>query len=111
MEHERIINNLLKYCKKSEYPIGKAMNIVQNRVKELIFVDREGVKRFFIKINEEAEISEGEDFRLINGVYFDWKQFNDTNMLNEFIKLAFSCMSNEESRNKLKVILENLNRR
>ena len=55
--------------------------------------------------NKEMKKTEGQDCLLVNGVLFDWKQFNRPEMLGELIDLALNCMSNENSKNKLENML------
>lgn len=101
LKHKNIVNKLLKKYN----DICTAMNKVQDIVEKLQEDDPKGVNKFFNKINKEMKKTEGQDCLLVNGVLFDWKQFNRPEMLGELTDLALNCMSNENSKNKLENML------
>ena len=101
LKHKEIVNNLLKRTNK----VITAMNLVQYIVEKVTENDPKGVKKFFNQINREVAETEGQDFLLVNGVLFDWKEFNRPEMLGELIDLALNCMSNEFSRKRLENML------
>ena len=92
MRNTDIVNNLLK---KTNNDTGKAMNLVQDIVEKFEEYDKEGVEKFFTKVNEG-----------VNDVLFDWRELKKPEVVDELVTLALNCMKTEENKNKLSTMLE-----
>ena len=103
MRNTDIVNNLLK---KTNNDTGKAMNLVQDIVEKFEEYDKEGVEKFFTKVNEGVQETEGEDCLIVNDVLFDWRELKKPEVVDELVTLALNCMKTEENKNKLSTMLE-----
>lgn len=98
MKHNEIVKNLLN---KTDKNVPRAMNLVQDIILDIEKDDKKGMIRFFERMVEETEKTDGQDCLIINGVVFDWKECNKPEMLDEFVDMALNSMRTENSRNKL----------
>jgi len=87
---------LLEYCDKHFRDWGKAANFLQDLAEQRL--TEQEFEDFLIRANEDVISCDGMDGQLINGFYFDWREFDfkKRDIINAFINYF-----NEEQQLKM----------
>ena len=66
---------------------GKIFNFIQDVAGKTL--TKKEFYRFLELVNEEADLCDGEDGQLVNGRYYDWREFNNKrdDMVNDFLDI------------------------
>lgn len=88
-------DNLIKKLQEKFKTNGERLNYIQDLVDEVKDIDKTGVERFFIKLNLDYEKTIYEDGSLINGRYFDWKEYENKEVLDAILDLVDEKLNSE----------------
>lgn len=70
-----------------------ALNYIQNIVEKYEEKDERGVNNFFVKLNQESKLSDGQDGLMMNGKWFDWKELEKVELIEEMLKIVVDKVS------------------
>ena len=85
----------------------KTLNYLQQVLNRPIVynLDIKGINNFFDALAEEVSLTEGQDCLIMNGKLFDWKEFNDYELVYEFINKLEGYV-NKDCFNKFSLLVE-----
>lgn len=78
--------------KMKQYDMGHSLNHIQNTAEKVLTKKR--WREYLLASNKDAQVCDGMDGILLNGEYFDWKEFGYRK--NEIVKAYLRYFTEEE---------------